>query len=231
MLVASIPNDSYSVGEAIDKYPERFSGVYMANPMLPSPDIRFETALADDGVCGVFLFPAMHRYSLHEKKVFALMEVLAGHPGALVYVHCGAPSHFDMRYSNPIDLHELASCFPGVNFVIPHFGAGYLREALMVADLCPNVYLDTSSSNSWMRYQAEDLDLARVFRRALDVLGPKRLLFGSDSSWFPRGWIGRVFEDQVAALSRIGADAEAARAVFGGNLLRISARRSTTQIA
>jgi uncharacterized protein len=54
--------------------------------------------------------------------------------------------------------------------VIPHFGAGYFREALMVADLCPNVYLDTSSSNGWMRYQTEDLDLARVFRKALEVL-------------------------------------------------------------
>src|SRR6202042_1719769 len=117
-------------------------------------------------------------------------------PSAMVYVHCGAlsvgfrkklglASQFDMRFSNPIDLHALASNFPRVNFVIPHFGAGYFREALMVADLCPNVYLDTSSSNGWMRYQAEDLDLARVFRKALDVLGPKRLLFGSDSSWFP----------------------------------------------
>ena len=36
---------------------------------------------------------------------------------------------------------------------LPHFGAGYFREALMLADLCPNVYLDTSSSNSWMRYE------------------------------------------------------------------------------
>ena len=52
---------------------------------------------------------------------------------------------------------------------MPHFGAGFFREALMLADLCPNVYLDTSSSNSWMRY--EGLDLKTVFRRALDVAG------------------------------------------------------------
>ena len=58
----------------------------------------------------------------------------------------------------------------------------------MLCDLCPNVYLDTSSSNSWMRYEEAHLDLRTVFRRALDVAGPQRLLFGTDSSFFPRGW-------------------------------------------
>ncbi|MDE3198596.1 MAG: amidohydrolase [Acidobacteriota bacterium] len=234
MLIASVPNDTESVGIAVERYPQRFNAVYMANPMLPSPDIRFENAVTEDHVSGVFLFPALHRFSLHENKVWALIQVLAGHSHPIAYVHCGAlsmgfrkklglASHFDMRYSNPIDLHELASNFPRVKFVIPHFGAGYFREALMVADLCPNIYLDTSSSNSWMRYQTSDLSLSQVFRRALDVVGPSRLLFGSDSSWFPRGWVGKVFDEQTAALREAGAGDETARLIFGGNLMRILA--------
>jgi predicted TIM-barrel fold metal-dependent hydrolase len=242
MLIASIPNDTISVGAAIERYPTRFRAVYMANPTLPSPDIRFENAYTEDFVSGVFLFPAMHRYSLHDEKVWALLQVVAGHPGAVAYVHCGAlsvgfrkklglPSPFDMRYSNPIDLHALAVNFPRVNFVIPHFGAGYFREALMVADLCPNVYLDTSSSNGWMRFQTEDLTLEKVFEKALSVVGPKRLLFGSDSSWFPRGWVKPVFDAQVQALANIGATEETARAILGGNLMRIAAARSTISVA
>lgn len=190
----------------------------MTNPLVPHAP---ETS--------VFLFPAMHRYSLHDEKVWSTVQMLAGYPGSIVYVHCGVlsvgfrkklglPCHFDMRFSNPVDLHALAINFPHVKFVIPHFGAGYLREALMVADLCPNVYFDTSSSNSWMKYQPESMDLAQVFRRALDVLGPKRLLFGSDSSFFPRGWVRQVFEAQVRALRQIGAEEDTARAIFGGNL-------------
>jgi predicted TIM-barrel fold metal-dependent hydrolase len=234
MLIASIPNDTTSVGAAVEKYPDRFTAVYMANPTLPSADIRFESARTEDYVSGVFLFPAMHRYSLHDDKVCALLQVLSGHPGSLVYVHCGMlsvgfrkklglPSHFDMRFSNPIDLHALAVNFPRVNFVIPHFGAGYFREALMVANLCPNIYLDTSSSNAWMRCQPENVNLAQVFRKALDVAGPKRLLFGSDSSWFPRGWVKQILSDQITALEEINADEETARLVLGGNLMRISA--------
>jgi predicted TIM-barrel fold metal-dependent hydrolase len=222
----------------VERYPDRFHAVYMANPTLPSADIRYESASAEDFVGGIFLFPAMHRYSLHDDKVCALIQVVCGHPGSMVYVHCGAltlgfrkklglPSPYDLRFANPVDLHALATNFPRVNFVIPHFGAGYFREALMVADLCPNVYLDTSSSNGWMRYQTEDLTLEKVFEKALNVLGPQRLLFGSDSSWFPRGWVKQVFDRQVQALSAIGAGEEVARAIFGENLMRIALARGT----
>jgi hypothetical protein len=133
----------------------------------------------------------------------------------------GLPSPFDMKFSNPIDLHAVAIRFPQLPFVVPHFGAGYLREALMLCDLCPNVYLDTSSSNSWMRYEEAHLDLRTVFKRALDVAGPQRLLFGTDSSFFPRGWNTSVFETQSKALYEIGVTEEIARLIFHDNLIRL----------
>jgi predicted TIM-barrel fold metal-dependent hydrolase len=133
----------------------------------------------------------------------------------------GLPSLFDMKFSNPIDLHAVALAFPRLRFVIPHFGAGYFREALMICDLCPNVYLDTSSTNSWMRYQPEGLDLAAIFRRTLDVVGPGRLLFGTDSSFFPRGWHGAIFQAQAAVLEKLGVSGADARQIFGGNLRRL----------
>ncbi len=161
-----------------------------------------------------------------------MLELLAAHPRTVAFVHCGVlsvgvrkvlglPSLFDMRYSNPIDLHGVALRYPKLRFVVPHFGAGYLREALMLCDLCPNVYLDTSSSNSWMRYEESHLDLRAVFRRALDVAGPKRLLFGTDSSYFPRGWNAHVFEQQSKALYEIGVSDEVARLIFQDNLPKL----------
>jgi predicted TIM-barrel fold metal-dependent hydrolase len=121
-----------------------------------------------------------------------------------------------MRYSNPVDLHGIALRYPQLRFVVPHFGAGYFREALMLCDLCPNVYLDTSSTNHWMVY--EHLDLRAIFRRAIDVIGPHRLLFGSDSSFFPRGWHAAILEAQTKALYEIGIDEPAARMILHDNL-------------
>jgi predicted TIM-barrel fold metal-dependent hydrolase len=171
----------------------------------------------------------MHRFSLHDDRVKLVLDAAAT---AIVFVHCGVlsvgirkklglPSQFDMRYSNPIDVHGIALQHPNTKFVIPHFGAGFFREALMVCDLCPNVYLDTSSSNDWRRYQPSDMSLADVFKKALNVVGPDRLLFGTDSSYFPRGWNRTVYDVQVSTLHQIGVSAADAAAILGGNLERL----------
>jgi predicted TIM-barrel fold metal-dependent hydrolase len=224
-LIASIPGDEMSTVAAAAAYPDRFYAYAMVNP-------RSEHAAVAKGLHAICLFPAMHIFSMQDARVETLMEQAAVHRCA-VFVHCGVlsvgvrkklglPSPFDMRFSNPLDLHSLALRHPGVPFVVPHFGAGYFREALMLADLCPNVYLDTSSSNSWMRYESSDLPA--VFRRALDVVGPRRLLFGTDSSFFPRGWNREVFEAQTKALETLGVGGADAKLILGQNLHRILGR-------
>jgi len=228
-LIASVPGDHPSVMAAVAKYPQRFFGYMMVNPAAPDALAQTTEALTSGHMHGLCFFPAMHRYSIQDDRAVALLDLIAGTPGRIAFVHCGVlsvgirkklglPSLFDMRFSNPIDLHAIALRYPQVRFVVPHFGAGYFREALMLCDLCPNVYLDTSSSNSWMRYQESGTDLRTVFRRALDVVGPQRLLFGTDSSFFPRGWNAQIFEAQSNALYELGIDQDAARLIFHDNL-------------
>jgi predicted TIM-barrel fold metal-dependent hydrolase len=228
-LISSVPGDEASVEAAVAARPDRFFGYFMLNPLEAGALDRVQAAWRC-GLHAVSLFPAMHRYSMHDAQVLAVLEEAARLAGRVVFVHSGVltvgvrkklalPSPFDMRCSNPIDLHAVALRFPGLKFVIPHFGAGYLREALMLADLCPNVFLDTSSSNSWMRY--EGLDLKTVFRRAIDVAGARRLLFGTDSSFFPRGWNHDVFEAQTRALLDMGISGSDARLILGDNLRRL----------
>ena len=186
----------------------------MLDPTAPDAPSRTEQALGPLGLRAICLFPAMQRYSLHDPRVREVVNPAAKHPGTAVFVHCGAlsvgvrkklglPSRFDVRHGNPLDLHAIAADHPGVPFIVPHFGAGLFREALLVADLAPNVYFDTSSTNRWMAYHP-GLTLADVFRQALDVAGPGRLLFGTDSSFFPRGWNRAVFDAQVSALDALG---------------------------
>lgn len=226
-LIASVPGDESSVARAIARHPTRLVGFFMVDPTAADAPDTTEKALGESGLRALCLFPAMHRYPLHAPQVAAVVQIAAQHPGTAVFVHCGAlsvgvrrklglPSRFDVRHGNPLDLHALAADYPTVPFIIPHFGAGLFREALLVADLCPNIYLDTSSSNKWMAYQP-GLALDAVFRQCLAVVSADRLLFGTDSSFFPRGWNKMVYEAQVSALEKAGAD-EAARArIFGAN--------------
>ncbi len=226
-LIASVPGDESSVIAAARRFPDRFFAYAMLNPSALNSGMP--AAFSDVRVA--CLFPAMHGYSVQDECARLVFEWARGH-GRAVFVHCGVlslgvrkklglASPFDMRFSNPVDLHAMALRYPEVPIVIPHFGAGYFREVLMLADQCANVYLDTSSSNHWIRYQAGHLALRDVFRHALEVAGPRRLLFGTDSSYFPRGWNHSIFEDQARALYEIGASEADARAIFGENLLRI----------
>jgi hypothetical protein len=234
-LIASLPGDDDSVAAVVNAYPKRFYGYFMVNPAAPDAAREVERALASALLQGICLFPAMHRYSLHDERVQPILDMAAARPGTVVFVHCGVltvgirkrlglPSLFDLRFSNPLDVHGLAARYPNLPFVIPHFGAGFFREALMVCDLCPNVHLDTSSTNSWVRYLEPATDLKAVFRRALEVAGPRRLVFGSDSSFFPRGWLAGVFQQQAAILAELGIDSADARLIFGENLHRLLAR-------
>jgi len=229
-LIASVPGDAASVAAAVSRHRQRFVGFFMVDPTRADAPEMAATALGDRGMRAICLFPAMHRYSMQDDRARRIVEVAAAVPGTAVFVHCGVlsvgvrkklglPSPFDIRFGNPLDLHSIALGYPQLPVIIPHFGAGLFREALMVADLCPNVVLDTSSSNGWIKYLG--LSLATVFRQALSVVGPDRLLFGSDSSFFPRGWVGDVHEQQSAALDEIGASADARDKIFRANFDRL----------
>ncbi len=230
-VIASVPGDTASVATAVARHPSRLVGFFMVDPTLPDGVTTTIAAIDGERLRTICLFPAMHRFSLHDDRVQALFEVAAARPGTAVFVHCGVlslgvrkklglASRYDMRFANPLDLHAAALAYPSVPVVIPHFGAGLLREALMVADVCPNVVLDTSSSNNWLRY-LPGVSLDAVFKHALAVVGPDRLLFGSDSSFFPRGWVKDVYAAQSAALDALGAGDDVKAKIFGGNFDRL----------
>ncbi len=257
-LIASLPGDADSVAQAIALHPSRFVGFFMLDPTRDDA-IAYATRALDAGLRTICLFPAMHKYALHDDRVANVFELASSYAPRLVrrslgeggsaaptseasptptkgwrpsiFVHCGVlsvgvrqklglASPFDIRFGNPLDLHGVALKYSTVPIVIPHFGAGMLREALMVASLCPNVLFDSSSSNSWIKL-TPGLTLEQVFQTALEVLGPDRLLFGTDSSFFPRGWNREIYERQKAALDAIGAKAEDQQRIFAGNFERL----------
>ncbi|MGH9661656.1 MAG: amidohydrolase family protein, partial [Bryobacteraceae bacterium] len=117
-LIASIPGDEAAVAAAVRAAPGRFFGYFMLNPLAPGAVDRARSAL-DAGLRGICLFPAMHRYSIGDPCLRPILDLAP----AVVFVHCGVltvgvrrklglPSPFDMRYSNPIDLHPVALNYP-----------------------------------------------------------------------------------------------------------------------
>ena len=172
----------------------------------------------------------MHRYRLDDRAVATVFEAAARH-GAAVFVHCGVltvgvrgklglPSPFDLRLGDPLAVAAVAAGLPA--------GAGdhsalrrrLFREALMAADSAATIHLDTSSSNGWMKYYP-GLTLDAVFRQALAVVGPRRLLFGTDSSFFPRGWQRPVSTRSSPRIDAAGVSDADRDLILGGNFDRL----------
>lgn len=229
-IIASIPGDEESVASAVARHPSRFVGFFMVNPLAPDVAARLDRGFAEQGLRCACLFPAMHKYHVDDERVRHVFEAAERHKAA-VFVHCGVltvgvrsklglKSPFDLRLGDPLAVAGMAGAFPSVPVLIPHFGAGFFREALMAASQCRNIHFDTSSSNCWMQYYP-GLSLMSVFRQALDVLGPDRVLFGTDSSFFPRGWQKGVYDAQLKALDAAGCPEPDRELIFGGNFNRI----------
>ena len=229
-LIASVPGDEESVATAVARHPARFVGFFALNAAAPDAPDRVRHAFSELGLRCACLFPAMQGYRLDDERVRTVFESAALHRAA-IFAHCGylsiearvklaLPSLFDLRLGDPLALAATAVHFPSVPVIVPHFGAGFFREALMAAELCPNIHLDTSSSNSWVKFVPE-LTLSEVFRRALAVVGPDRLIFGTDSSFFPRGWRRVIHGAQRAILDELGVEEKASEKIFSGNFDRI----------
>lgn len=229
-LIASVPGDEDAVAVAVAQAKERIVGCFALDASARDAVTRVRRAFGELGLRCACLFPALHRYRFDDECVARVFEEAEAHGGA-VFAHCGflsieartrlgLGSRVDLRLGDPLALAVTASRFPAVPVIVPHFGGGFFREALMAAEACPSIHFDTSSSNSWIKF-VPGLTLPDVFRRVLAVAGPDRVIFGTDSSFFPRGWRRVIHGSQVAILDQLGVTGEVVEKILGGNFDRI----------
>lgn len=230
---ASVPEEIPAVCEAAAQSAGRLSAFALVDPRAPGAAEKVRGLLETRAIAGVLLFPAMHHFHVGGAEARPLLEILSDHE-AVLFVHCGLlvvklrdllglPRPQDLAYANPLSLIPAANAFPRVRFVVPHFGAGLFRETLMAGTQCANVFVDTSSSNSWTATQSHPPTLAEVFERALEVFGPDRILFGTDSNTFPVGWRADRWKEQTEAVAAAHASTSDREKIFGGNARRLLA--------
>jgi len=72
-----------------------------------------------------------------------------------------------------------------------------------------------------MRWMPYDLDLKKLFRKAVETMGPERLLFGTDSSYFPRGFSVEYLREQLKTCYELGLREEEIRMIFHDNAAKL----------
>ena len=197
-----------------------FSGMAaMRDPFAPGAATAFEEAIVTRGLGGLKVFAPLMSERIDSSND-GVWRVAAHHnvPVIIHFGHCGSAGGIAHNAtSGPAWLEGLAKRFPEVSFVIPHFGIQHVQEVLFLMWACPNVAVDTSGSNQWVRYMASKITLDDLFRRFYETVGPDRIIFGSDSSWFPRGFARRYLVDQLRICWEMGMPAADIQKIFGAN--------------
>jgi len=147
------------------EYPGRFLLFARLHPGEGSgAEELLEWAVKDLGYVGLKLHPVGNHLSPTDPRTVNLVRK-AAQLGLPTLFHCG-----DEELTLPDDIGPLAERVPEAAILMGHCG-GYFHanSALEWAKRCPNLYFETSA--------IPDL---RLLRRALDTLGPHRLIWGSD---------------------------------------------------
>lgn len=233
VAIHTLPGDLDSAGRTVRAAGGRLVGYVSVDPGAEGAAADVERAVTEFGFRGVALFPALFGFSITSEDAYEVLGVANWH-ALNVFVHCGVlkvgfrtklglPCPFDLTLANPLLLQRPAVDFPKARFIVPHLGSGFFRELLMLADACPNVYADTSGLPGWAKYLDGAPSATTVLRQAVAVMGVDRLLFGTDSTFFPRGWRRDVFDEQLRVFQEAGLGGEEIGKLLGGNLERLLA--------
>ena len=153
----------------------------------------------DLGCRGVKFHPWLQSFPANSAYLYPSLEICAQRSAPVLF-HTGTPP-----YSQPFQVMEQARRFPGVPFIVGHFGKILSLDAIRSAELCPNIYLETSGA------QVADIQFA------LERIAADRILFGTD---LPIGGAPSAKWNMLKIASAVP-DRAVQRAIFGENAARI----------
>ena len=213
-----------ALAEAIAPYRPRLVGFAHHHPQEKGAPASLEKAVTEYGFKGYKIFAPLVEMPLGDPSLRPLWAAAERHR-LPVLIHFGILGGGGGIASgtniNPLSLEPVAKGYPGISFVVPHFGCGYPRELLQLCWSAANVYVDTSGNNEWIRWHPGPLTLEELSRRFYETIGPERIIFGSDSSWFPRGFARAYLETQLELCRRLQLPEGDLELIFGGNARRL----------
>ena len=191
------------VAAAVRRFPDRLIGFSTTFPNQ-DPEAAAQELLRsveELGLKGLKFHPWLQSFPANSSYLDPCLKICSKYRLPVLF-HTGTPP-----YSQPFQVLEQARRFPDVPFIMGHFGKLIFLDAVRSAELCPNVYLETSGA------QVADLAFA------LERIPAERILFGTD---LPIGGAAagkwNLVKIDSAPLSE-----EQRRAILGENALRLMA--------
>lgn len=168
---------------AVQKHPDRLVGLGCFDAAAKGAAAETERCLSG-GLAGIgelaFYQAGIDAAALDQ--LTPIMERCRAH-NVPAMIHVNEPVGHHYHGKTPVTLaqvYQLVKRFPENKIVLAHWGGGLFFFSLMkkeVKDSLANVYFDTAASP----YLYE----SKIYRLAMDLIGPEKILFGSDYPLLP----------------------------------------------
>ena len=183
------------ISEVVNRYPQRFIGLGCFDPFSDGVAEETHRCLQKAGLSGIgelaFYQSGIENSSL--PRLEPVMEICRG-LDLPVMIHTNEPIGHSYPGKTPntlAQIYQLIQTFPQNKIVLAHWGGGLFFFSLLkkeVKESLKNVYFDTAASP--YLYDAD------VYRLAIELVGEKKILFGSDFPLLPPA---RYFDEMKTA--------------------------------
>lgn len=201
------------IAKAVALYPERFSACACLNPLEESSIAELED-LKQQGFCEVKIHQAHYNIMANDKRAYPFYRECA-RLGFPVAFHTGFSSvrHIDRFVpTRPDALDDLACDIPDLKINMCHAGGNWYQDGVMIAMRNENIVVDLAGlPYICNRMVCPKLDPAELIYRICELLGPERVMFGTDNM---------DDEMNLAFMQSIGLSDSALRMVMGQSAMQ-----------
>jgi uncharacterized protein len=167
------------LGEAVVRHPGRIVGLAGIDPRRLEAAEMARVCLEEYGLRGIKYHPD-HGFDPAGLESYKVLEVLAKNKGILLSHTSPLMPKGRAKFADPLMLSDIGVDFPEIKVIAAHMG-GYInwRAWGALAAFQPSLYGDTAvwDTLAYNRYSI----FCRELRTAIDLVGPDKILFGSDA--------------------------------------------------
>jgi len=194
-----------SIAKGMEAFPNRIIGFGRISSRLGKErsERTFDECMKM-GLKGIKLHPILDVFDADDRKLLGPIMEKAGHYKVPVLFHCGRAAA-----ASPVLIADLAQDYPDVSVIVAHMGyRDRADETIALAKRVKNLYLDTAI-----------MCHIRLLARAVETVGPERVLHGSDHPAQPF----RFELEKIAIHLRefAGLDNKSLALILGKNLKRL----------
>jgi len=183
------------ISEAVNRYPQRFIGLGCFDPFSDGVVLEARRCLQEGGLSGIGEL-AFYQSGIENSCLSRLEPVMemCRNLDLPVMIHTNEPIGHSYPGKTPdtlAQIYQLIQTFPQNKIVLAHWGGGLFFFSLLkkeVKESLKNVYFDTAASPY--------LYDAAVYRLAIQLVGVRKILFGSDFPLLPPA---RYFDEMKTA--------------------------------